>query len=286
MSKSGPGLVLLQRVDAFRSLHERTPPLSFPSGVPQPSICEEGLLLEQQRCDLERSTILDHEDPQPPQIKEELEELCTGQEGEQLELEQNPEAFKLSPTYNGSDQSEDETLLLYPDPTLNATETEPQSNILDEWMQSESDRRHSAVGGPKSDRGQHVRAEDKQYMCTLCGKSFKTGTDLKLHMKMHIAEKPYRCTYCKKEFAYSSSMLRHLRVHTGEKPYECRLCGKRFSVSTTLKVHHRIHTGEKPYKCKTCERAFTTCSNLKKHMALHTKVGSSRYVRSYHCIKN
>lgn len=197
-------------------------------------------------------------------------------------LEQNPEAYKLSPTCDGSDHNEDQTLLLYPDRTLSSAEKEPQSDILDDWTQSESDRQHSVVRGPKSDSGQHVRAGEKHHMCTICGKSFKIRTDFKVHMKIHIGEKPFRCKYCEKEFAFSSSMSRHLRVHTGEKPYECRLCGKRFNVSTTLKVHYRIHTGEKPYKCKTCERAFTTCSNLKKHTVLHTKVGSSRYVRSCH----
>ncbi|XP_044052185.1 zinc finger protein 91-like [Siniperca chuatsi] len=249
-------------------------------GLPQPSICKEGVLLDLQQYDQERSTSLDQEDPEPPQIKEEQEELCTRQEEGQFALQQETDALKFSPTYDRSDQSEDQPLFLDTDQTPSAAEKEPQSNISDEWMQSDFDTKHCVVTEPNSDHGQHVRTGTKQYMCTICGKGFKISADLKLHVKIHTGEKPYRCTYCEKEFAFSSSVSRHLRVHTGEKPYECRVCGKRFNVSTTLKVHYRIHTGEKPYKCKTCERAFTTCSNLKKHMALHTKVGNSRHVKT------
>ncbi|XP_051279885.1 zinc finger protein 135-like [Dicentrarchus labrax] len=251
--------------------------------LPQPFSCKDVPLVDLQQCDLGRNSSLDQEDPEPPLIKEELEDLCTRQDGEQLALEQETEAFKLKPTYDASKHSEDETSFLDPDQTWSAAGREPLPSISDEWMQSESDKK---LITPKSDCNQHVGTGEKQYMCTVCGKSFTIRTDLTLHMKIHTGEKPYRCKYCKKEFAFSSSVARHLRVHTGEKPYECQFCGKRFNVSTTLKVHYRIHTGEKPYKCKTCERAFTTCSNLKKHMALHAKVGSSIHVRGNDCMKN
>lgn len=167
--------------------------------------------------------------------------------------------------------------------THNAVEREPQSNISDEWLQSESDRNHSSVTEPNSDHIQHVRTEQKQYMCTVCGKSFRIRTNLKLHMKIHTGGKPYCCQYCKK--AHLICVEASPSAH-GAKPYECCLYGKRFNVSTTLKVHHRIHTGEKPYKCKTCDKAFTTSSNLKKHMALYSKVADGRQDRSCHCMKN
>ncbi|XP_063324657.1 zinc finger and SCAN domain-containing protein 32-like [Pelmatolapia mariae] len=48
---------------------------------------EEGLD-EQQVCNQESNSSLDQEDPEPPQVKEKQEELCSSQEGEQLGLKQ------------------------------------------------------------------------------------------------------------------------------------------------------------------------------------------------------
>ncbi|XP_063317290.1 zinc finger protein 853-like isoform X3 [Pelmatolapia mariae] len=61
--------------------------------VPQQQVCEEEeeVLPEQQLCDQERSSSVDQEEPEPPQIKEEQEELCSSQEGEQLGLKEEPE---------------------------------------------------------------------------------------------------------------------------------------------------------------------------------------------------
>ena len=61
---------------------------SVPPELPQQHVCkEEEVLAEQQLCIQERNSSLDQEDPEPPQIKEEQEELCTSEEGEQLATE-------------------------------------------------------------------------------------------------------------------------------------------------------------------------------------------------------
>ncbi|XP_039466289.1 uncharacterized protein LOC116315380 isoform X2 [Oreochromis aureus] len=62
--------------------------------LPQQHYCEEEEGLdEQQVCNQERNSNLDQEDPEPPQIKEEQEELCSSQEGEQLGLKQETEGI-------------------------------------------------------------------------------------------------------------------------------------------------------------------------------------------------
>ncbi|XP_044052186.1 uncharacterized protein LOC122876215, partial [Siniperca chuatsi] len=77
--------------------------------LPQQHVCtEEEVLADQQLCIQERNSSLDQEDPEPPQIKEEQEELCTSQEGEQLVLKQETDAFMLTPTDEESDHSEPE----------------------------------------------------------------------------------------------------------------------------------------------------------------------------------
>ncbi|XP_039858197.1 uncharacterized protein LOC120715342 isoform X5 [Simochromis diagramma] len=59
-----------------------------------PFVGHEGLD-EQQVCDQERSSSLNQEDPEPPQTKEEQEEMCSSEEGEQLELKQEAEGINV-----------------------------------------------------------------------------------------------------------------------------------------------------------------------------------------------
>ncbi|XP_060586679.1 zinc finger protein 2-like [Ruditapes philippinarum] len=51
------------------------------------------------------------------------------------------------------------------------------------------------------------------YMCTLCGKSFRSPSMLTRHMLVHTGEMPYQCTKCGKRFNQKSSMKRHQIVH-------------------------------------------------------------------------
>ncbi|XP_033946341.1 claspin-like isoform X1 [Pseudochaenichthys georgianus] len=67
--------------------------------LPQQHVCNEDEdLTDQQLCSQERNSSLDQEDPEPPQIKEEQEELCTSQEEEQLGLKQETDVFMVTLT--------------------------------------------------------------------------------------------------------------------------------------------------------------------------------------------
>ncbi|XP_008294029.1 histone-lysine N-methyltransferase SETMAR-like isoform X2 [Stegastes partitus] len=98
--------------------------------IPEQHVCkEEEVLADQQPCYQERSSSPDQGDPEPPeikeeqeeliisfdqeelgppQIKEEQEELCTSQEKEQLVLKQETDTLTVTPAYEESDQSEPE----------------------------------------------------------------------------------------------------------------------------------------------------------------------------------
>lgn len=133
--------------------------------------------------------------------------------------------------------------------------------------------------------------------CDVCGKRFRSNSDVALHVETNAqkkpnrcqecqkklpdclqgrhqstfhAEKPYECEECGKVFRLCSQLHQHQRIHTGEKPYECKECGKAFYVNSALINHQRIHSGEKPYKCGECRKAFSQISTLIHHQRIHT----------------
>ncbi|XP_073333291.1 uncharacterized protein [Pagrus major] len=232
--------------------------------LPQQHVCtEDEVLADQLLCDQERNSSLDQEDPEPPQIKEEQEELCSSQEGEQLVLKQETDTFMLNTPYEESDHRE-------PEPKSDHQLLSHNSHVAESQDQKGGKRRNSgSTRAAKSKKRHNAHNSEKPFKCDTCGKDFKLKSDLNAHLKVHTGEKPYLCNTCGKRFRIRKSLILHMSVHTGEKPFPSKTCGEDFKTSSNLLIHMRVHTGEKPYLCKTCGKRFCWSSQMKSHIQIH-----------------
>nr|XP_020481032.1 zinc finger protein with KRAB and SCAN domains 1-like [Monopterus albus] len=226
--------------------------------LPQQHVCkEEVVLADQQLWNQERNSSLDQEDPEPPQIKEQQEELCSSQEGEQLGLKQETNPFMLTPTYEENDHSEaeptsDQQLLSHssavaesqdqegsqPGDSGSASNAEPKPK-----RKRHKDTSHSSSvdTSPLSETHSDPPTDRKSLKCDTCGKMFRYKSHFNRHLRNHKMENRYCCEMCKKNFRYNSVFLIHMRTHTGERAFVCKTCGKGFKKSSALKVHLTTH---------------------------------------------
>ncbi|XP_055296414.1 zinc finger protein 557-like [Sitodiplosis mosellana] len=115
----------------------------------------------------------------------------------------------------------------------------------------------------------------KEYVCSTCGKSFKTKDQLKSHTNSHTGERPFKCTVdgCEKGFKTRSNRESHIRTHAGGKRVQCEVegCGRQFTFEIDLRRHkYRSHgIFIKKYSCSICSEIFPENSFLKKHMLKH-----------------
>lgn len=113
-----------------------------------------------------------------------------------------------------------------------------------------------------------LRGQGSHYVAQSLDPSGSRGSSSAAH-RASPTKRAWVCSFCGKAFRSPANLESHLRTHTGERPYGCPVCGKKFSQLWNLKIHGNTHTGERPYQCPLCPERFSDPSNLKKHQRRH-----------------
>uniref|UniRef100_UPI003AAF1B75 uncharacterized protein n=1 Tax=Centroberyx gerrardi TaxID=166262 RepID=UPI003AAF1B75 len=287
----------------------------FPPDVQQLLVSKEEVPPEQQ----DWSPSLDQEDPEPPHIKEEQEELWTSQEGEQL---QGPEEADITefpftpvPVKNEDDEETPQSSQLHQSQTEENREAEPLASSSTEQMKTEADGEDCGVSEPARnlDPASHLQPtsdgktsdssepepedSDDDWMETREPQSglnsLKSNEILVNHKKSNTGERPFSCSDCGKRFLRRGHLQAHMTSHTGEKPFGCSVCGKKFGRKGILQTHMTCHAREKPFDCKICGSRFGLKRHLEEHMRIHTgekpfscSVCSKRYSHSTDLVRH
>ncbi|XP_075987141.1 zinc finger Y-chromosomal protein 2-like [Anticarsia gemmatalis] len=109
---------------------------------------------------------------------------------------------------------------------------------------------------------------DRPYFCKLCGRTYKTVSDIMRHgYRAHSGLKLLHCSFkCGFSTSYTGALKEHeIRMHKNTFPFTCDKCGRGFFLKTWYEQHQNIHNDVKPFICDVCGVAFHMAKQLSTH---------------------
>ncbi|XP_062122541.1 zinc finger protein 420 isoform X1 [Drosophila sulfurigaster albostrigata] len=133
-------------------------------------------------------------------------------------------------------------------------------------------------------------ASARPCICEHCGRQFKDGSNLNVHLLRHTGTKNYECKQCN-EKCYTLHLLRRHQLKHTEGPYECTFCGLQYSTNSSRVRHEReackkgrapqsktevIKRGERTFHCDVCDLWFLRAGNLTQHLNSSNHIANER----------
>ncbi|XP_030563835.1 zinc finger protein 436 [Drosophila novamexicana] len=133
-------------------------------------------------------------------------------------------------------------------------------------------------------------ASARPCICEHCGRQFKDGSNLNVHLLRHTGTKNYECPECN-EKCYTLHLLRRHQLKHTEGPYECTFCGLQYSTNSSRVRHEReackkgrapqsktelIKRGERTFHCDVCDLWFLRAGNLTQHINSSNHIANAR----------
>lgn len=125
---------------------------------------------------------------------------------------------------------------------------------------------------PEDPNRDYRNRPERSYVCTFCGKKYRTRNGFRAHEAMvHTRKLKHKCTVegCNAAFFYHGELAIHSRKHTGELPFTCSYCGARYISHATLAQHERAaHLQTEDTQCHICQKRLRK-RNLPGHLKTH-----------------
>lgn len=121
---------------------------------------------------------------------------------------------------------------------------------------------------------QSDKSDNRKFTCE-CGKSFKEMRHLTAHQNSHLPNELkfiHHCTYCDRRYSSIFSLRQHIKhIHVKEANFQCQFCRKAFSRKANLDSHvSHVHTTERKFNCDICGLKLKTKSILRVHKKIHS----------------
>ena len=114
--------------------------------------------------------------------------------------------------------------------------------------------------------------------CPICHYTHKLCFYVQRHLLVHTKEKACPCDVCGRKFRTVSELNMHKKLHANEE-HVCDICGFRCGLKKVLDRHMVVHDEVKHFQCSECHYSCRRLMDLRKHVAsMHT--GQPRRKRS------